>query len=81
MIDIEHFESDPIGKSSVRGGTINGKSVGSFNDGKLTQVHEAEFSCPVRVIKVIWESELMPGYPPSKLSNSWVAKKNNTFLR
>lgn len=61
-VDIEHFESDAVGKSRVRGGTINSKSVGNFN-GKLTQVHEAEFSCPVRAIKVIWESELMPGYP------------------
>ena len=61
-IDVEHFESDAAGKSRVRGGTSNGNSVGSFSDGKLTKVHEAEFACPVGAIKVIWESELMPGY-------------------
>jgi len=61
-IDIEHFESDAAGKSRVRGGISNGKSVGSFNDDKLIKVHETEFACLVGAIKVIWESELMPGY-------------------
>ncbi len=64
-LDKEHFESGAEGKARVRGGAINrySVSVGNFSDGKLIIVHEAEFSCPVSAIKVIWESELMPSYP------------------
>jgi ferredoxin len=63
-IDALHLERDEDGKARVRGGVlINGKSAGNFGDGKLILIHEAEFACPVGAIKIVWESELMPGYP------------------
>jgi len=51
-LDPAHFEADAEGKSKVIGGTSNGKSEGSFDDGKLKEAQEAELSCPVSVIKV-----------------------------
>jgi len=51
-IDPDHFESDSEGKSKVKGGTSNGKSIGTFDDDKMSNSQEAELSCPVSVIKV-----------------------------
>ncbi len=52
-LDPAHFEADMEGKSKVIGGASNGKSEGSFDDGKIKDAQEAELSCPVSVIKVI----------------------------
>lgn len=51
-LDPTHFESDPEGKSKVVGGTSNGKSVGTFNDEKMSEAENAAESCPVSVITV-----------------------------
>jgi ferredoxin len=52
-IDPAHFESDAEGKSKVVGGKSNGRSIGSFDDSKITDAQAAESSCPVSAIKVI----------------------------
>jgi len=51
-LDPIHFESDSDGKSQVIGGTTNGKSVGIFNDDKMTEAQAAADACPVSVITV-----------------------------
>jgi ferredoxin len=51
-IDPTHYESDEEGKSKVVGGTSNGKSVGNFDDDKITDARSAEGACPVSVITV-----------------------------
>ncbi len=51
-LDPNHFESDPEGKSKVIGGTSNGKSVGTFNDAKMSEAENAANACPVSVITV-----------------------------
>jgi ferredoxin len=51
-LDPTHFESDPDGKSTVVGGTINGKSTGTFDDEKIIEAQAAADGCPVSVITV-----------------------------
>jgi ferredoxin len=51
-IDPVHFESDSEGKSKVVGGTSNGRSTGSFDDGNVADAKSAAESCPVSVIRV-----------------------------
>ena len=51
-LDPNHFESDPEGKSKIKGGASNGKSTGSFDDNKMTDAETAASSCPVSVITV-----------------------------
>ena len=51
-LDPTHFESDSDGKSQVIGGTTNGKSVGTFDDGKMAEAQAAADACPVSVITV-----------------------------
>jgi len=51
-MDPTHYEGDADGKSKVVGGTSNGKSVGSFDDDKITDARGAEGACPVSVITV-----------------------------
>jgi ferredoxin len=51
-VDSIHFESDSEGKSNVVGGTTNGKSVGTFEDEKISEAQAAADSCPVCVITV-----------------------------
>ncbi len=50
--DPRHFESDPEGKSKVIGGTSNGTSKGSFDDGLEADARRAEASCPVSAIAI-----------------------------
>ena len=51
-LDPTHFESDSDGKSQVIGGTTNGKSVGTFDDAKMSEAQAAADACPVSVITV-----------------------------
>jgi ferredoxin len=51
-LDPTHFESDSDGKSQVIGGTTNGKSVGTFDDGRMAEAQAAADACPVSVITV-----------------------------
>lgn len=51
-LDPDHFESDSEGKSKVIGGTVNGKSVGTFDDEKMAEAQAAADACPVSVITV-----------------------------
>jgi ferredoxin len=50
--DPNHFEGDSNGKSRVLGGTTNGVSKGTFDDGLMDDARRAEFSCPVTAITV-----------------------------
>jgi ferredoxin len=51
-MDPTHFESTEDGRSKVVGGTVNGKSVGTVNDEKISEAQAAADSCPVSVITV-----------------------------
>ena len=50
--DPRHFVGDADGKSIVMGGTSNGSSKGTFDDGLIDDARRAESSCPVTVITV-----------------------------
>jgi ferredoxin len=50
--DPRHFEGDAEGKSKVMGGTSNGESVGTFNDGLQDDAQRAADSCPVTAISI-----------------------------
>ncbi len=50
--DPEHYESDAEGKSNVINGSSNGKSIGSFDDGRKDDAQRAADSCPVAAITI-----------------------------
>ncbi len=49
-LDSTHYESDSEGKSKVVGGSVNGKSTGTFDDEKMNDAQAAADACPVSVI-------------------------------
>jgi len=49
-LDPAHYESTEDNRSKVVGGTVNGKSVGVFDDDKMVDAQAAADSCPVSVI-------------------------------
>jgi ferredoxin len=49
-LDPTHYESTEDNRSKVVGGTVNGKSVGVFEDDKMADAQAAADSCPVSVI-------------------------------
>ncbi len=51
-LDPAHYEPTEDNRSKVVGGTVNGKSVGTFDDEKITDAQAAAESCPVSVITV-----------------------------
>ncbi len=51
-LDPTHFEPTEDNRSKVVGGTVNGKSVGVFDDDKIAEAQAAADSCPVSVITV-----------------------------
>jgi ferredoxin len=50
--DPYHFDHSDDGKSKVVGGTVDGKSTGSFDDDKITDAQVAADACPVQAITV-----------------------------
>jgi ferredoxin len=49
-LDPAHYEPTEDNRSKVVGGTVNGKSVGVFDDDKMADAQAAADSCPVSVI-------------------------------
>jgi len=50
--DPAHFDHTDDGKSRVVGGTVNGKSTGSFDDDNTEDAEAAADACPVQAITV-----------------------------